>query len=211
MAIGIGSLIEISLVGALASGKWYNVFQYQYAEVVTAASAAQIAEAWWNHVKTAYRALYASGAGNIFTEVKIQELNEAAGEYATFAIPIGEKVGTRATPSPNTFTPSFLAQGVQLTVGTRLTRPGQKRLPIVYEADVEGDEVQSTWYNLVETWANVIDAPMVLGAPAATSVLQPIVCKKDSLGVVQEYQQVIGHLTAIYATSQNSRKRGKGF
>lgn len=211
MAIGIGSLVEISVQGALASGKWYNVFQYQYAEVVTAATAVQIAEAWWNHVKTTYRALYASGAGNIFNQVFIRELNAPTGEYATFAIPVGEKVGTRSTPSPNTFTPSFVAQGVQLTVGTRLTRPGQKRLPIVYEADIEGDEVQTTWYNLVEAWANVVDVPMVLGAPAATSVLQPIVCKKNSLGEVLEYQNVAGHLTSIYGTSQNSRKRGRGF
>lgn len=211
MAIGIGSLVEISLQGNLASGRWYNVFQYQYAEVVTAASAVQIAEAWWNHVKATYRALYASGAGNIFNQVFIRELNAPTGEYATFAVPSAEKVGTRSTPSPSTFTPSFVAQGVQLTVGTRLTRPGQKRLPIVYEADIEGDEVQTAWWNLVEAWSNVIDVPMLLGAPAATSVLQPIVCKKNSIGEVLEYQNVTGHLISLFGTTQNSRKRGRGF
>lgn len=199
------------MIGVIPQGKWYNVFQYLYAELVTAATAAQIGEAWWAHVKSTYRALYAADAGNLFESVFVRELDNPVGEYATYAIPTGERVGTRTAPSPGTFCPPFLATGVQLTVGSRATRPGQKRLPVLYEADVEGDALQSAWIALVESWANVIDTPMVLGAPAATSVLSPIVTRKDPTGAVMASQAVTGHLTNTYCTSQNSRKRGRGF
>jgi len=210
MAIGLGSLIEISLTGVTSGGKWQNVFQYRYAELVTTATPVNIAEAWWNHVKGVYRGLYAAGAGSMFESVFIRELDNPAGEYATFSVPVGERVGTRSTPSPNTFCPPFIASGVRLTVGSRLTRPGQKRLPLIYEADVEGSELQPGWLALVESWADVIDTGMALGAPAATSVLAPVVVSKQTDGTVTADQGVTGHLTNPRPTSQVSRKYGRG-
>lgn len=211
MAIAPNSTIEISLVGQLAGGKFYNVFQYYLAAMPSPVSPVNIAEAWWNHVKPTYRALYASGAGNIFQEVKILELGVTGGDYATFPIPTAEKVGTRSTPSPNTFAASFMATGVRLTVGTRVTRPGQKRLPIVYEADSEGDNLEAAWISLVNSWAAVVSANMTLGAPAATAILHPQVVRKNIDGSIAAQQNITGYLTNPRPTSQVSRKYGRGF
>lgn len=211
MAIAPNSTIEISLIGQLSGGKFYNVFQYYVAAMPSPVSPVNLAEGWWNHVKATYRALYATGAGNIFQEVKITELDVVGGDYATFPVPVGERAGTRTTPSPNTFQASFMATGVRLTVGTRVTRPGQKRLPLVYEADSDGDALEAGWISLVNSWGAVIAADMTLGSPAATAILHPIVVRKAVDGTVAAYQDVTGYLTNPRPTSQVSRKYGRGF
>jgi len=211
MAIGSGSLIEVSLIGQLAGGKFYNVFQYEVDPLPGGVTPVQLAEGWWNHVKATYRALYGSGAGNIFQEVKLVELDTPTGDYATFPVPVGERAGTRSAPSPGTFQASFMATGVRLTVGSRVTRPGQKRLPLVYEADNEGDALDPAWITLVNSWGAVVSAAMVLGSPAATATLYPKVVRKDLAGGVLASQLVTGYLTNPRPTSQVSRKYGRGF
>lgn len=95
-------------------------------------------------------------------------------------------------------------------MSTRATRPGQKRLPFLCEVDNIDGYVQAILTNLTVSWAQVITQRMVLGAPAALEVLQPIVTRKNAQGAVLASQPVTGYLVNPLVTTQNSRKLGRG-
>lgn len=210
MAITTGSRVEISLRMIQSNQRIFNVYQYQVAELGVVLDAKQQAEAWWNHVKSTYRALAQSGAGRSFDSVIIRELNNPTGDLAEYSISSAEGVGTRAAGSLGPYLPTFSACGVRLTVASRATRPGQKRVPFMTEGDVAGDPIDSGFITLVNNLMNVLTVPLVLGAPAIGTVLNPIVCRKDATGYVTASQAVTGYVVNPYATSQISRKFGRG-
>ena len=210
MAITTGSLIEIALDMNVLGNQNMNVYQYEAGTIPPSILAVHIAEAWWNHVKVAYRALATSAFSTPFQSIRIRELNNNAGDYAEYDIPTAEKSGTRASPSEPTAMPPFSAAGVRLVVGTRLTRPGQKRLPFLTEGDNSVGLLGSAYTALTVTLMNILVANMTLGAPAATAVLKPVVTRKDAQGFVTAYQPVTGFLVNADVTTQNTRKFGRG-
>lgn len=210
MALSTNSLIEIELHMMSYNQVMMNTFQYRFSEFEFGVTLAQVLPAWWNHVKATYRAMAALGLGQVFQKVVGRELNAPTGELAEFGIPEGEQVGTRANPSPADFMPPFAAAGVRLLVSTRATRPGQKRLPLLAEADNQNGSLQPTFTALVVNWANVITSTMTLGAPAALTALEPIICRKTPQGLVTAHQLVTGYLINPLVTTQNSRKIGRG-
>lgn len=209
MTIHVSSLCEIDLSMIHIGQSCHMVYQYYCQNVPAGVTAVQIAEGWWNHVKASHRALASVTLGNVFVSVKIRELNNAAGDYAEYDIPVAEKVGTRANPGGDLLPPN-LATGVRLVVGTRETRPGQKRAPFMFEADQASGANSATWMALVNTWAGVITNTMTLGAPAALTELRPIVVGKDATGFVVRDQFITGFLVNPNTTTQNSRKIGRG-
>src|SRR5215207_189886 len=126
MTIANGSLVEMVINMTSLSQQTLNVYQYQIVGFPGTPSAVQVAEAYWNNIKGAYRAVVSVGLGNVFTSIRIRELNNPSGDYAEYDVPTAEKVGTRATPAGDTLPPN-LSVCVRLVVGTRATRPGQKR------------------------------------------------------------------------------------
>jgi hypothetical protein len=209
MAIGPGSLLEISLNMVYLAQQCSMVFQYWVETYPLGVSPVQTAEAWWNHVKVPTRALAQTSLPIPFRNVKIRELNDPAGAYATFDIPAGEQIGTRSSGSGDNM-PPYVGVGVQLVVGTRSTRPGQKRHPFVTEGDNIAGALQTSLNVLTSTWAGVMTTNMLLGAPAATAQLRPIVTRKDNAGFVTAYQDITGFLVNPNLTTQNSRKIGRG-
>lgn len=210
MAIPDNALIEVSLRMQWLAQSVFNVFQYQVSGVVVPPTAPEVGEAWWNHVKSAYRALAVTGTSATFETVTVRTLNDPSGDLGEFAVPSGERQGTRAAGALGDFMPSYVGCGVRLTVATRATRPGQKRLPFLTQGDVLNQALEAAWLTLATSWANVIDTNMVLGAPAAAVELIPIVVRKDSSGAVIAQQDVVGHLVNTNATTQVSRKIGRG-
>lgn len=210
MAIGVGTLLEISL-GMIADGQSaMNVYQYEVTVSPSTKSAAEVAEAWWNHVKTNYRALAVSGGGRQFDKVVVRELNNPTGELAEFSVPAGEQDGTRAAGSLGPYLPTANAVGVRLTVGTRATRPGQKRIPFLTEGDVTGNPVGATFIGLTEALMGTMTGTITLGDPAEFVVLDPIITRKDATGAVTAHQPVTGFIVNPYVSSQVSRKYGRG-
>lgn len=209
MTITTGSYCEITLNMLWLNQQSLNVFQYAVAVPGAPPGAVQIAEAWWLHVKAVYRALSAPGQGNVFKTVRIRELNNDVGDYAEYDIPLADQAGVRGS-SPGEPMPPFAAAGVRLVVGTRATRPGQKRLPFVYEVDSNAGVMQSALLTLMNSWAGLMTVQLTLGAPAALTALTPIVCKKNSEGFVTDAQDVTGYLINQNITTQNSRKIGRG-
>lgn len=206
------SLIEITLRYLLLGQKCQTARQYSWDGVaISSASPEALGESWWNHYKTAWRALapdyepYAS-----FVSVLVREVGGglAFGEYA---IPALERSGTRSTdPSPNMM-PSYVAVGCRLTVASRVTRPGQMRIPFLYESDNISNAVQSGFLSLCDSLAVLYSNPNTLGAPTATGVITPQVVRfgADADTVVAN-QAVTGYILNSNTTSQVSRRLGNG-
>lgn len=210
MAIGLGSQIDVTLKYFWGSSTQMSVFSYAVAELTSIPTAVNYGEAWWNHMKTTTRALVGSAVGDVFSSVVVRELNNPSGELAEFDIPSGERAGTRSTPTQNQYLPSFTSVGIRLTVNTRATRPGQKRWSTLYEEDNTNGQVTAAYKALIVAWANVFTAPITLGAPAAATVLTPIVCRRDAQGTVLASQAITGYVVNSWLTTQNTRKLGRG-
>lgn len=210
MALAQFDLIEIVMNMRFQAQETLNIFQYSIQSIPVTVTAVQLAEGWWNHVKATYRALQLASQPDTFISVRVRELNDAVGDYAEFDIPTAEKLGTRANPAAAELMPSFNSAGVRLVVGSRTTRPGQKRFPFLTESDNVAGTLQAAYKALLVSHMAILSAPMVLGAPAALTDLYPIVTKKDALGTVSAYQFVTGYIINNNITSQNSRKVGRG-
>lgn len=210
MAITLGSLIEMTVVMRLLGQVTLNAWQYQVDGSAFLVEPVQIAEAYWNHVKATYRGIISSALGAAFQSVNILELNAPTGDYAEYPVPILERPGTRGVVGLGDPMPPFNAVGVRLTVGTRVTRPGQKRFPGLYEGDNNSGILGPEMTLVVNNLMAVMTEPMILGAPAATIVLNPVVTRRDVSGAVTANQPVQGWVTNPNITSQNTRKIGRG-
>lgn len=210
MALADGSLIEVSVVGQLNGQVSYNVFQHSLAFYPTGVTAVELGEAFWNHVKTVWRPIVAATQLSAFQLVRVREMSVADGAFGEYAIPLAEQPGTQAVGSSDTV-PPFVAAGVRLTVGTRVTRPGQKRFGGLIEANIENGSLLGGYVTLLTALMGVLSNDMLLGAPALAAVLRPMVVRKDSTtGLPTASQAVTGFLINPYATSQVSRKVGRG-
>jgi hypothetical protein len=174
------------------------------------ADAIQGAEAWWNHVKAAWRALAITAPIATFNSVLFEEQGGGGG-FAEYAIPVAEQQGTRAAGTLGDFMPAFTAVGCKLTVATRATRPGQMRIPFAAEGDNSVGLVQPAFVALCNTLADLYDTQITLGAPVATGNLQPlVVTRQGSPPVIIDSQPIVGHVINPFFTSQVSRRPGHG-
>lgn len=210
MAITDGSTIEIALQMVHLGQEMINAYQYDVAVNGSVVGAADVAAAWWNVVKTAYRALSVTTDGEVFRTVRIADLSNPLGDFAQWDIPAAEQTGTRAAPSQSERLPPYVAVGVRLTVGSRITRPGQKRIPFLTESDNVGGILQAPFRSLVGALFNILDGEIALAAPATDYALSPVVVRKIRGGGIAASQPVIGHLINTNLTTQNSRKYGRG-
>src|SRR5664279_3094651 len=123
------------------------------------ANAAQAAQAWWNDVKTAWRAIVPNSSDALFDSVFFEEVGGGL-QYGEYAIPAGEVFGTRVATGLGDFMPAYVAVGCRLSVTTRATRPGQKRFPFAMEGDNVNGVVQAPFLALIETlsghYSNII-------------------------------------------------------
>lgn len=210
MAIGIGIPLKVTINGTII-GQVFNIVTWYTTDgaAFLTADPAQVGEAYWNDIKTVWRALMPDSSGMRTISVKVAEAGPT-GAYGEYAIPPGEQIGLRSAASSD-FNPPFLAAGIKQTVATRLTRPGQKRIPGSLEQDGGAGGWNSTYLGLVNNLAPKFAAPIVLGAPVATGGLEPIVTRLSADGsTVLASQPVVGFVTNPYQTTQNSRKVGRG-
>lgn len=203
--------LKITVRGTISAQQWENVQWYKPggAAFVTA-EAAGVAQAYWNDVKSAWRALIVDSSVFTFQSILVSEPGDT-GAFGEFPVPVGEQNGTRAIGSLTDFMPPFNAWGVRLTVATRTTRPGQKRFCGIMEGDANGDVLTAPGIALVQALAVKFSDNIVLGSPVATGVLIPEVVSIDrATGAITAHQEVTGYLINPYVTSQVSRKRGRG-
>lgn len=188
-----------------------NVFMYfTEGAVFLGVNIVQVAEAWWNDVKTVIRAAAPNQAGIVaFNSVVGRNLVDG-GELGEFAIPSGERLGTRGASGDGNYLPSFVAGAIRLTVGNTSTRPGQKRFPFLEDLDNSNNVLGAGYFGVLEAIGAHIDGPLTLGSPVVAGVLQPVVGGTVVDGFPTVYQDVIGHVTNPNVSSQVSRKLGRG-
>jgi len=204
----VGTLVEIVVNMNWMSRQTLNVWQYMIGSIPGSVTMVQLLEAYWNHVRVTYRGLYSASYGAVFVSLKGREMNDAFGQYAEFDIPIADRAGTRGTAGEAL--PAQNAATARLVVGTRATRPGSKRFAGLLESDNASGVLQTSYFNPLVALLNVMTVQMILGAPAATTELNPIITKKDNNGIVINSQAVTGYLINSEISSQNSRKTGRG-
>ena len=164
MAITEGTLLEITLAMRFDESLFMNVYGYEVTGTFTGIPAVNVAEGWWDAVKAEYRAMVRPSSGFNFRSVIVREMNNAAGELAEWNIPSGQQQGTRSGVSDSEFLPAFNAGGIRLTVGSRLTRPGQKRIPGLLEVDSENGRLSAAYTTLLDTLASRVDGALTLTA-----------------------------------------------
>lgn len=207
MAIGSGSLVEVVVSGSYDSQTMSNVWQFLMVSSPGGITGEQYAEALWNNWKTLYRAIPTVAYTNAFESISVRELDSALGDYGVYAVPAGERAGTGSNGTEASPLPLFNAVGARLSVGTRVTRPGQKRFSGLTESDSDNARLQSRAISAVEALLGHVVANITLGAPALTAVLSPVVVRKDVDGLPVAYQDVVGYSVNPYMTSQVSRKK----
>lgn len=174
------------------------------------ANAAQGAEAWWNEVKDEWRALYPSSSDVSMDSVFFQEIGGGL-EYGEYAIPTGERLGTRVATGLGDFLPAYVAVGCRLSVTTRVTRPGQKRFPFALEGDNVNGRVGDAFLALCASVAALYSTPLIMGAPVATGTLTPQIARFDrATGTLEAQQEAVGYVLNGFFTSQVSRRPGHG-
>lgn len=173
-------------------------------------NAAQGAEAWWNNCKDRWRALVSPSAGNVFDSVFFEEIG-GGGQYGEFAIPTGERQGTRDDTGLGNYLPAYVAVGCRLTVTTHDTRPGQKRFPFGLEGDNVDGDVQSAFLLLCADLGDFYSAPATLGSPVLAGTLTPqVVHFPTAADPTQRQQEAVGYVLRTSFTSQVSRRPGHG-
>lgn len=171
----------------------------------------EILAAYWANVMDAWHAI-------LYDDLSINSMNSILGEavggdldYAEFPIPVDERTGDRSVGTDGQPLPGTLAGAVRLTVGTRQTRPGQKRAAFIGEANINGNDLDPTYLAVLADWGETFSTERLLGAPAATAVLIPVITKFSGEPLaLTDWQDVTGQIVNPYASSQVSRKRGHG-
>jgi len=210
MTVNAGADIQLSLKMSLDGSTLMNVWSYRVVTMPALITGTMVCEAWWNHVKTTYRALAQTANGPVFSSVLLRELGNPNGELGEYAIPSAEQAGTRASTAAPEILPTFCAVGARLTVTTRTTRPGQKRIPFLTEGDIAARQIGSAFIALVDGMLDVANSTILLGAPAATGTLAPYVFRLDNTGAVVASQATLGHVINPNVTTQVTRKFGRG-
>lgn len=208
-----GDVITLALEMQNQNQQTLNVWYYRVNVAPQAVPIVGIAEAWWNHVKDAYRALaLGSYTGHRFLRVHARDAIDPLGEAASWEIPTAERVGTRvAIGDGGQALPPFIAATARLNVATRATRSGSKRFPFLLESDSDAAALTAGFAGLVGDVLLAAATSMILGAPAALVELYPVVYGKGvSDPPVYVTQDVVSYSVNPNVSTQNSRKMGRG-
>lgn len=211
MAIFLDTDLQIAIRQRHTAQQIENVFSYNVmgTPLGVSVTAEQLGEAWWNHVKATWRAAVPSAFGNYQYSVFVKVVNNPAGDYGEYAIPLAEQAGTR-TATASEALPPFNAASVRMSVSTRATRPGQKRFSFLTEQDQANGLLLSSLSTPLIAMMTVMCSQMTLGAPAALFVLQPKVFSLAPGDIVVAEQDITGFVINNYVSSQTSRKVGHG-
>jgi hypothetical protein len=210
MAIGVGVPLRIAIRGRIEGQAFQNVgWWYTDGAAFLTATATGVGEAFWNDIKTVWRAAMRQSTALVTESILVSEPGPT-GAFGEYAIPVAEREGTRSAAS-GAFLPSFNAAGIRLVVATRTTRPGQKRIVGGLEEDQSGGGWLPGYLALLNALAPKFAEPIILGAPVATGVLIPYIVRTNADGsAVLASQEVTGWVTNTNVTSQVSRKIGRG-
>lgn len=206
-----GGHMKITIRYTYLGQKCENVQFYRLTGTAFAtATVLGVLEAYWNDIKTVFRSIFSTSEDvSTIDSILGDEVGGGLG-FAEFSIPPDERVGTRPAADDGQWLNSFSAIGARLTVGSRVTRPGQKRFPSLREGDVIGNSLTPAIVDIYDPVFDIFAEQRVLGAPVATGVMQPEVGKSVPTGFPSVFQDVTGKVVNTNVTTQVSRKIGRG-
>lgn len=169
-----------------------------------------VLEALWANIEGAWHEILPANPDvGTFDSLLGEELGGGL-SFAEFPIPSDEQTGDRAGLTATSGLPPFIVSASRQTVGTRVTRPGQKRIPFLADSDVIGNQLDSAAVIFFEPVHETFSTVRTLGAPVATGTLNPVIGGHIEDGVPTLWQPVTGLLMNPNASSQVSRKIGHG-
>lgn len=191
--------------GQVLQNIWHVVVNFASDPAITPA---QLAEAWWNHVKANYRNVATNVWATAYLSVYCEQVDIAAAPFGIYPIPVGEQVGSRvpAAAPGNVQTNTFTSIGMRLNVGTHLTRSGQKRLWGLSEGDLLGNSLEAPAIAAAVLLGQAMDQFQVLGAPALLTEVQPVVRATAPDDEVSPHQYITSCSVSPTVRSQVSRR-----
>lgn len=210
MAIPDGHILEIAVSGMAGPSTIMNVMHYHVDSGHPTATGEDVADAWWQAVKGWWRGVANTNFSTVFRDVLCKDITDLGGAYGTYGVPLAEQGGTRTPGASGENLPYFTAIGVRLNVPSRATRPGQKRLVGINEADQSGGLLTPAAIAAAQAWGDQAVQTMTLGAPASLVVLTPVVVHKGAGGVAASWQNMSSATVRDQVTTQNTRKPWRG-
>lgn len=193
---------RITMLQQMSSKNIVNVFHYRDTSIL-GPTPLQVATAFWNNAKAAWRGWQVTSAAFLNVSVTVEQLNSGH-PFGVYAIPVGEQQGLRA--SATDFYALTVAGLISLKVGTRVTRPGSKRIAGLVEGDVGGGStliagsvtlLQALADKFKNTWATagIIAnmAPVIVGYPGPRN------------GYTLQVQDVTDAIASTFVSHQISR------
>lgn len=209
MALVADGVYQITVHGSVLGEQVANVWYAQLSgSPAPGDNETMLGEAWWNHVKAEYRNVATTAYPTAFLSVAVEQCGTGVRGFGVYSIPPGERPGLRTVPAaeqPQTM-PSFSAAGMRLNVGTRLTRPGQKRFWGLAEQDNNAGTLQSSAVTALVALGNRMMGTLTLGAPLALMTLFHVIRKSAPLDHVNVVQPITTFSLPTTVRSQVSRR-----
>lgn len=209
MAIAAGDIYQMTVQGTILGETVANVWYLQVASIGAGGiDATNLAEGWWNHIKTSYRAVAVTNHTTAYQNILAEQCGTGTREFGVYPVPIAEQGGTRSNGSGGgaESLPSFTAIGMRLNVGSRLTRPGQKRLWGLAEIDQNANQLQASAYGAADALGMTMRGTLTLGAPAALVDVFHVIRKTAPLDHVSVVQPITTTSVSRTVRSQVSRR-----
>lgn len=209
MAASVGDVLKVTLFQN--ADTVLNVFFYEIVQNGTEPeNYEQVGEEFWTQVGAAFRAWIPAAYTDWFDRVVVENITNEI-DFGIFTITGTDRNGARVVSTD--FNPLWLCAPVRLNVGTRLTRPGQKRISGLVEADVSNGTILPAPLALVQTLADTFTVMLtydVLEAAEARPVIYgPVIppSPSDPVGRPAPVTNPVTSATAIsYMTSQRTRR-----
>lgn len=167
-----GDILKFVVWQGAPTNPTLNVFHYRVIDAgAPTTTYAEVAQAFWDYIKTEWRATFPLDIGPWFRRVVVENVTNGL-DFGEYTIPTSEDDGTRTTSGD--YLGDWLAVAMRLNVGTHLTRPGQKRFGGLYEGDQASGFITSTLRGLYETFGGKLDENIGFGL-LTDGEMQPVV------------------------------------
>jgi hypothetical protein len=205
MVGAVNDVLQLTVVQLAGENPTLNVFHYRILDPgAVGTTYAEVAEAFWDYISTQFRALIGTGFDNWFDRVDVLNVTDEIG-FGTYTISGAERAGTRATTGD--WMGRWIAFPLRLNVGTRLTRPGQKRFGSVFEGDQSGGTIGATALGIIQTLGDRLDDNIGFGL-LLDGEMQPVVYGLSTgEGVPVRVNPIVSTTAVAEMTSQRTRKR----
>lgn len=205
MAIAIGDVVRFTVFQAPGVNEVLNVFHYQTTEAISDPTDYEaMGRNFWDHVKAAWRAFVATDYNPWFDRIVIENLTNGL-DFGVYTITGAERAGTRSASGD--FLGQWICAAVRMNVGSRLTRPGQKRFSPLYEGDQANGLLTSGMVTILTALGAVLDDHIDIGS-AGDGDARPIIYGEVNPNRIAVVENPIVSATVIQmTTTQRTRRR----